>query len=144
MKHSIQINIYHDYCFWARSSFGLGLLSTRLDCGVKFVQRGTTWISPLVKSAAKKENGCPTSAYEVGNATNNFSEANEGSWWFGRVHVMKRCIVITGCSCCVFEGFGPINPCIFKKTLPNCVLHLPNHPLLFCFVWSWGDFCQSK
>lgn len=52
----------------------------------------------------------------------------------GKVHAMKQRLVINGRSCCVFEGFRPINPCIFKKTLPNCLLHLPNHPLLFCFV----------
>ena len=40
MKHSIQIKIYRDYCLRVRSSFGLGLLRTRSDCGVHFVLKG--------------------------------------------------------------------------------------------------------
>ena len=42
-------------------------------------------------------------------------------------------------------GFCPINQCIFKKTLPICLVRLPNHPLLLYF-WAKGEVIifQSK
>ena len=89
IKHSIEFN-NHDNCMQAGSSSSTGLLCIGSDCGVHFVQRSTTRISSIVKSAAKHKRGRPPSAPTPSTATNILNAVDEAAWWVGRVQAMWR------------------------------------------------------
>ena len=65
------------------------MLSNGSDCAVHFVQRSTTRLSSIVKSAAKRKRGRPSNVSRL-TATNVLHAVDEGACWLGRVQAMRR------------------------------------------------------
>ena len=99
MKHSIYFNNSDDYIV-ASLSMETILLGLGIDCGVYFMQRNTTTISSLVKTAVRRTRGRPSKKLQPTCVVNRLNGVYQGMWCIGQVQKMRRKVGTRWGNCC--------------------------------------------
>ena len=80
-------NNHNDYITGAAYS-STCLLGLGSDYGIYFVQRSSTILTSTMKAVGKRKKGQNGVASKSGSPSNILQEADQGSWWIGRVQKM--------------------------------------------------------